>query len=37
VPDLSLAYAVIALVVLVVGGIVVAGQRLRSFQLSGQE
>ncbi|MGB7449051.1 MAG: ABC transporter permease subunit [Ornithinimicrobium sp.] len=37
VPDVSLAYAVTALAVLVVGGVALAGHRLRSFQLTGEE
>ena len=35
--DLNLVYAVCALIVLTVGGVVVAGHRLRSFELRGEE
>lgn len=35
--DLNLAYAVLALIVLTVGGVVLAGHRLRSFELRGED
>ncbi len=35
--DLNLVYAVLALIVLTVGGVVMAGHRLRSFELRGED
>jgi len=35
--DVSLGYAVVAVLALSVGGVLLAGYRLRSFQLTGEE